>query len=174
MNRRTFLTLTGALPAIGAAAPPRRTEVSIRGEQFFIDGKPTYAGRSYQGLKIEGLLMNVRAVQGIFDDLNPETRGRWAYRHRQMGPGAKHPRVCGGAARVAASWAAGFHHQPAGRQPRGLLQEPAVGEQRHRLERESASGVHGSPRPRPRPGRRVGNGGHRRLLLLRAGPAREG
>src|SRR5271157_6000600 len=79
MNRRTFLTLTGALPAIGAAAPPRRTEVSIRGEQFFIDGQPTYAGRSYQGLNIEGLLMNVRAVQGIFDDLNPETRGRWAY-----------------------------------------------------------------------------------------------
>lgn len=79
MNRRTFLTLAGAVPAIGAAAPARRTEVSIRGEQFFIDGKPTYAGRSYQGLKIEGLLMNVRAVQGIFDDLNPETRGRWAY-----------------------------------------------------------------------------------------------
>jgi hypothetical protein len=79
MNRRTFLTLAGAVPAMGAAAPVRRTEVSIRGEQFFIDGKPTYAGRSYRGLKIEGLLMNVRAVQGIFDDLNPETRGKWAY-----------------------------------------------------------------------------------------------
>jgi hypothetical protein len=25
------------------------------------------------------LLMNVRAVQGVFDDLNPETRSRWAY-----------------------------------------------------------------------------------------------
>ena len=36
-------------------------------------------GASYQGLKIEGLLMNVRAVQAIFDDLNPETRGKWAY-----------------------------------------------------------------------------------------------
>ena len=33
----------------------------------------------YQGLKIEGLLMNVRAVQAIFDDLNPETRNKWAY-----------------------------------------------------------------------------------------------
>ena len=30
-------------------------------------------------MKIEGLLMNLRAVQGIFDDLNPETRGKWAY-----------------------------------------------------------------------------------------------
>ena len=30
-------------------------------------------------MKIEGLLMNVRAVQAIFDDLNPETRARWAY-----------------------------------------------------------------------------------------------
>src|SRR5664280_2237828 len=79
MNRRTFLTLAGAVPAMSAAAPARRTEVSIRGEQFFLNGKPTYAGRSYHGLKIEGLLMNVRAAQGIFDDLNPETRGRWAY-----------------------------------------------------------------------------------------------
>jgi hypothetical protein len=30
-------------------------------------------------MKIEGLLMNARLVQGIFDDLNPETRGRWDY-----------------------------------------------------------------------------------------------
>jgi len=30
-------------------------------------------------MKIEGLLMNSRMVQGIFDDLNPETRARWAY-----------------------------------------------------------------------------------------------
>ena len=79
MNRRTFLALAGAVPAVGAAVPARRTEVSIRGEQFFLNGQPTYAGRSYQGLKIEGLLMNVRAVQGIFDDLNPQTRGKWAY-----------------------------------------------------------------------------------------------
>src|SRR5450755_3564263 len=79
VKRRTFLTLAGALPAMRAAAPARRTEVSISGEQFFLNGKPTYAGRTYQGLKIEGLLMNVRAVQAIFDDLNPETRGRWVY-----------------------------------------------------------------------------------------------
>jgi len=83
VNRRNFLTLAGAVPALSAAAhaapPGRRTEVSIRGEQFLINGKPTYAGRSYRGMRIEGLLMNVRAVQATFDDLNPQTRGRWAY-----------------------------------------------------------------------------------------------
>lgn len=78
MNRRIFLSMAGLAPLAGAPAK-RRTEVSIRGDQFFINGKPTYAGRRWRGMKIEGLLMNVRAVQGIFDDLNPETRGRWAY-----------------------------------------------------------------------------------------------
>jgi hypothetical protein len=40
---------------------------------------PTYPGRTYEGMKIEDLLMNVRAVQAAFDDLNPATRSRWAY-----------------------------------------------------------------------------------------------
>jgi len=79
MQRRTFLKLAGAVPVTAGAAPDAGTEVSIRGEQFLIDGKPTYAGRSYRGMKVEGLLMNVRAVQAIFDDLNPATRVRWAY-----------------------------------------------------------------------------------------------
>lgn len=56
-----------------------QTEVSIQGEQFYINGKPTYAGRFWQNAKIEGLLMNSRMVQGIFDDLNPETRAMWVY-----------------------------------------------------------------------------------------------
>jgi hypothetical protein len=79
MQRRTFLKLAGTVPALAAAAPDSRTEVSIRADRFYINGKPTYAGRSYKDRKIEGLLMNVRAVQAIFDDLNPETRSRWAY-----------------------------------------------------------------------------------------------
>src|SRR5271165_6633634 len=78
MNRRLFLTLSSAAPYL-LAAPARRTEVSIQRDRFWINGKPTYAGRTYRGMKIEGLLLNVRAVQGIFDDLNPETRKRWAY-----------------------------------------------------------------------------------------------
>src|SRR5688500_7657579 len=58
---------------------PRKTTVSIQGEQFFINGKPTYEGRTWQGKRIEGLLMNSRMVQGIFDDLNPATREKWRY-----------------------------------------------------------------------------------------------
>ncbi|MGK7393478.1 MAG: cellulase family glycosylhydrolase [Candidatus Cyclobacteriaceae bacterium M3_2C_046] len=55
------------------------TIVEIKGDQFFINGEPTYAGRTWQGNKIEGLLFNSRMVQGIFDDENPETRQNWNY-----------------------------------------------------------------------------------------------
>jgi hypothetical protein len=81
MNRRTFVKLACAAPALAlsASAQAGRTEVSIEGEQFLINGKLTYPGRRFRGMKIEGLLMNVRAVQAIFDDLNPATRSRWAY-----------------------------------------------------------------------------------------------
>ncbi|MDX2182053.1 MAG: hypothetical protein SFV18_20835 [Bryobacteraceae bacterium] len=76
LKRRAFLAATAAAPLVQAAA---KTTVSIDGDRFLIGGKPTYAGRSFDGAKIEGLLMNSRMVQGIFDDLNPETRVRWAY-----------------------------------------------------------------------------------------------
>ena len=78
MQRRSFLKLTGALPAL-TTAQSIRTEVSIRADQFFLNGMPTYPGRTYKGMKIEGLLMNVRAVQAAFDDLKLATRPRWAY-----------------------------------------------------------------------------------------------
>ncbi|MHC4294313.1 MAG: hypothetical protein ACYSTL_01875 [Planctomycetota bacterium] len=57
----------------------RNTTVSIEGDAFYINGQPTYAGRTYKGMKVEGLLLNARMVQGIFDDLNPETRHLWDY-----------------------------------------------------------------------------------------------
>jgi len=56
-----------------------RTTVSIVGEAFHINGQPTYAGRVWNGHKIEGLLLNSRMVQATFDDLNPDTRDRWVY-----------------------------------------------------------------------------------------------
>jgi hypothetical protein len=65
-----------------ASAQPqtnRRTQVSIRGEDFYINGQLTYAGRTWNGHRIEGLLLNARLVQGIFDDLTPETTNRWIY-----------------------------------------------------------------------------------------------
>ena len=79
MHRRTFLQLTCAVPALATDGESGRTEISIQGEQFLINGKLTYEGRRFRNMRIEGLLMNVRAVQAIFDDLNPATRSRWAY-----------------------------------------------------------------------------------------------
>jgi hypothetical protein len=64
---------------IAAPAAERKTTVSIEGEEFRINGKPTYAGRMWKGHKIEGLLLNSRMVQGIFDDLNTNTASKWAY-----------------------------------------------------------------------------------------------
>jgi CubicO group peptidase (beta-lactamase class C family) len=75
----TFLLSAVALPCPAADSPPRKTDVSIVGQAFHINGRPTYAGRSWKGHKIEGLLLNSRMVQGIFDDLNPETVNLWAY-----------------------------------------------------------------------------------------------
>ena len=57
----------------------RHTVVGIEGREFVVNGAPTYAGRSYDGMRVQGLLFNSRMVQGIFDDRNPETRGRWNY-----------------------------------------------------------------------------------------------
>lgn len=80
----TFFRLTLVLLSIlsfqAIANPPKRTtKVSIKGEQFYINGQPTFKGRVWNGHKIEGLLPNSRMVQGIFDDRNPETRAQWAY-----------------------------------------------------------------------------------------------
>jgi hypothetical protein len=57
----------------------RTTTVEIRGDRFFINGRPTYEGRVFNGRRVEGLLMNSRMVQAVFDDRNPETVSRWAY-----------------------------------------------------------------------------------------------
>lgn len=76
MNRRVFLgTLAGAAAVYGA----ERTRVAIDGDRFLLNGRPTYEGRRYQGMRIEGLLLNSRMVQGVYDDRNPETRERWKY-----------------------------------------------------------------------------------------------
>jgi hypothetical protein len=56
-----------------------RTAVSIEGAAFRIGGRPTYEGRTFRGHPVEGLLMNARLVQGVFDDRNPATRDLWRY-----------------------------------------------------------------------------------------------
>jgi len=55
------------------------TIVSIKGDDFLINGKPTYEGRYWKGNKIEGLLINSRMVQGIFDNLSIESVDTFAY-----------------------------------------------------------------------------------------------
>ena len=56
-----------------------KTIVSISGDNFYINNKITFKGISYNGISMEGLLPNSRMVQGIFDDLNPETQHLWKY-----------------------------------------------------------------------------------------------
>jgi hypothetical protein len=65
--------------SVTALAQKRKTIVSIKGDEFYINDKPTYPGRHWRGNKIQGLLINSRMVQGIFDDLNPETRELFVY-----------------------------------------------------------------------------------------------
>ena len=73
-----LVPLLGAL-SVAAQGTPRKTAVSIARDAFHINGQPTYQGRTWQGHKVEGLLLNSRMVQATFDDLNPETRDRWIY-----------------------------------------------------------------------------------------------
>src|SRR5690349_10817306 len=55
------------------------TTLSISGEDFLVNGSPANAGRTLDGIPLDGLLINSRMINGIFDDLNPETRQQWAY-----------------------------------------------------------------------------------------------
>ena len=73
----TAIAFGVAFPA--SAQDPPRPVVTIAGEDFLIDGVPTYQGREWRGHRIEGLLFNSRMVQATFDDENPETRSLWAY-----------------------------------------------------------------------------------------------
>lgn len=82
--RPVSLILIGLLASTFSAAaasdaPSRKTAVGIDGEKFTINGRPTYSGRTWNGKTIEGLLLNSRMVQAIFDDRNPETVSRWVY-----------------------------------------------------------------------------------------------
>lgn len=80
INRRKMM---GAMSAAALVSPsraaPARTILSIRGDGFQINGKPTYPKRVYNGHKVEGLLFTSRMANAIVDDHNPETRGVWAY-----------------------------------------------------------------------------------------------
>lgn len=50
------------------------TAVSVRGDDFLINGRPPH-----EGTALHGTLPNVRAVNATFDDANDATRWRWKY-----------------------------------------------------------------------------------------------
>jgi hypothetical protein len=74
-----LLVLPGSMAASDSNSVTRHTAVSIVGEEFYINGKPAYAGQSWHGHPIQGLLLNARLVQGIFDDRNTNTAAWWSY-----------------------------------------------------------------------------------------------
>lgn len=56
-----------------------RTSISIENENFLINGKPLQEKIKFQNISIEGLLMNSRMANAIFDDANPFTKHLWIY-----------------------------------------------------------------------------------------------
>ena len=82
MLKKALLPLMILLAAISCkegTSDEKKTIVEIQGDKFLINHKPTYEGRSWKGYPVEGLLMNSRMVQGLFDDQNPETAEKWKY-----------------------------------------------------------------------------------------------
>jgi hypothetical protein len=110
--------------SITIEAQQASTVVTIKGNQFLINGRPTYPGRVWKGHKIEGLLMNSRMVQGIFNDENPETRTLFLYPDtRQWNP----DRNTNEFVKAMSDWKRyglkRFHHQFTGREPYRLWKQ---------------------------------------------------
>ncbi len=68
------------------------TTVEIAGADWLIDGRPTFEGREWRGVRVAGLLLNSRMANGLFDDLNPLTRGLWAYPDTGLWDGERNTR----------------------------------------------------------------------------------
>ncbi|RPI15619.1 MAG: hypothetical protein EHM65_03970, partial [Acidobacteriales bacterium] len=91
-NRIALAALFAALPLFSQKAPTgTKTVVGISGTKFTINGQPTYTaatGFPNADPRLEGLLLNVRAVQATFDDANYPRQGSRAnpYPTQVMGP----------------------------------------------------------------------------------------
>ena len=80
--KKNILVITSLLLIVLLAScknEKTRTMVELRGNKFYINGAPTYSGKEWKGHSIEGLLLNSRMVQGIFDDSNEQTVHLWKY-----------------------------------------------------------------------------------------------
>ena len=78
MKRYILVVATAALFAVFAVAQSTPTVVGIRGPLFTINGHPTYtpeAGFPNADPNLIGTLLNVRAVQAVFDDANYPKQG---------------------------------------------------------------------------------------------------
>ena len=188
----------------GKGTAMSQTEVAIEGQRFLLNGRPTYAGRTWRGHPVEGLLMNSRMVQATFDDENPLTAPMWAYPDTGRWDAERNcAEFVGHAPPLPGPRPAGGDPQPARGLPHGLLPRRAPGRDPgpplSRVPAEAASPAAGAPGARPavaqqRPGRRgraegelpgapggdpggpgpAGDGGHPGRLLLRAGRAPAG
>ena len=174
MHRRTLIKrLSAGLIAAGlpVRAAGRQTSVAIKEDRFLINGRPTYEGRSWRGMRIEGLLMNSRMVQGIFDDLNEATRGKWAYPDTKRWDPDRNTREF-----IAAmpAWRRNgllsFTINLQGGSPEGY-RKTSRGTTAHSARMEPSARLPQSPRTHPRSCRRTGDGSDRRVFLLRTGPA---
>jgi len=56
-----------------------KTAVSIDGDKFLINGEPTLKGKTFRDTSIEGLMLNSRMANAMFDDENEFTSHLWAY-----------------------------------------------------------------------------------------------
>src|ERR1022692_3582025 len=73
-----ILMIVPLLLPFGSAQTVGSTVVGIRGSQFTINGQPSYtpaSGFPSANLNMAGTLLNVRAVQAIFDDANYPNQG---------------------------------------------------------------------------------------------------
>ena len=159
----------------GGPAATRKTVVTIVGDEFHINGAPTYQGRVWrtsggQEHRVQGLLMNSRMVQGTFDDLNPATRGQWAYPDTGAWDANRNTTEF---LQAMAEWRAhgllSFTLNLQGGCPVRVLPVPTLGELGVRAGRRSSSRVHGASRAHSGPGRRTRHGSDGGVLLLRTG-----
>ena len=56
-----------------------KTEISLEGDKFLVNGTPTNEATTFRGVSMEGLIMNSRMANAVFDDDNEFTRHLWAY-----------------------------------------------------------------------------------------------
>jgi hypothetical protein len=69
------------------------TQVRAQAGGFLVNGRPLHAGVAFRGRPMDGLLLNSRMANAIFDDENPETRHLWAYPDGPWDP-ARHLAEC--------------------------------------------------------------------------------